>query len=67
MTPETILIPLSEAAALFPVPPCHATLWRWATHGVRGVKLNTLRSGIRLFTTVKSVEDFMSQLADNAR
>lgn len=60
------LLTLPQAAALFPVTPCASTVWRWATKGVRGTILNTVRTGARLYTTVEAVEAFMRELSDKA-
>lgn len=40
------------------------TLWRWATLGVRGVTLETLRLGGRYLTSLAAVERFGRKLAE---
>lgn len=66
--PETEdLMPLAEAARLpllrkggsYTHP---GTLSRWATAGVCGEKLETLRIGARIFTSRQAVERFLSAL-----
>ena len=57
LTDET-LIPLPEAADHFPSNPPHSTLWRWTRNGVRGVKLESIRQGNRIFTSIEAIERF---------
>jgi hypothetical protein len=40
------------------------TLWRWATSGMRGVKLETRRIGRRVVTSMEALERFTAALAD---
>lgn len=45
------------------VPEPHiSTLHRWATHGVRGVRLQTTRVGARFWTTAASLAEFLDAL-----
>jgi len=39
-----------------------ATLWRWAMHGVRGVRLETVRAGGSLCTSIEAIERFFETL-----
>lgn len=39
--------------------PSSATVWRWATKGVRGVRLESLRVGGTLYTTQTWVHEFL--------
>jgi hypothetical protein len=39
-----------------------ATIWRWATSGVRGVKLRTWKVGGRSYTTPFAVREFLAAL-----
>lgn len=58
------LVALTEAACLFPKrngnPLCYRTIYRRATKGWRGVKLQTLRDGHHLFTSREWVEEFQA-------
>ena len=40
------------------------TIWRWATQGVRGVTLETIRLGGRYLTSLAAVERFGHKLAE---
>lgn len=58
------LLPLREAAALFPrrrkgARVNIATLWRWMTTGTRGVVLETVRVGNQNYTTEQAIRDFI--------
>jgi hypothetical protein len=44
-----------------PVSP--ATLWRWASHGLRGVRLETCRVGGTRCTSLEALERFFTALA----
>ncbi len=54
------LLSLKDAAALLP---SHKprTLWKWATSGVGGITLESVRIGRRLFTTREALEHFIEQ------
>jgi len=43
--------------------PDAATVWRWAVHGVRGLKLESVVIGGRRFTTAEAVERFVHALS----
>lgn len=53
------LVPVNQAAGLFPVRPAPATLWRWILRGSRGVRLETLMIGGRRFTSRAAVARFI--------
>jgi len=58
------LMSLNEAAGLFPrrrkgKRPAFSTIWRWATVGVNGARLETVRVGSTLCTTRAAVERFI--------
>jgi len=53
---------LTQAAKLIPGRPHLSTVHRWGQHGVKGVKLETLRAGSRVFTTREAVETFLAEL-----
>lgn len=39
------------------------TLWRWATHGLRGVRLETIKVGGCPYTTRRALRDFFAALS----
>jgi hypothetical protein len=51
-------LPLAEAARLLPKRPNPATLWRWRTKGVRGVRLRTSMIGGRRYVTRAALREF---------
>jgi hypothetical protein len=51
-------LPLAEAARLLPKRPNPATLWRWRTKGVRGVRLKTSMIGGRRYVTRAALREF---------
>src|SRR5436190_235143 len=52
------LIPFSQAARELPGRPHRATLHRWRSRGVRGVKLETCLVGGRRFTSYEAIKRF---------
>ena len=52
------LLTLGQAAGLLPEPPHVATVRRWARRGVRGVCLETVRLGGRLYTSAEAMDRF---------
>lgn len=61
------IILLSAAARRLPClragrPVNPSTLWRWATKGVRGVRLETIRIGATTATSVEALERFIAAL-----
>lgn len=52
---------LSAAAKLLPGRPHISTVWRFAQKGVRGVRLETIVSGGRRFTTHEALERFVGR------
>jgi hypothetical protein len=56
------LRPLSKASAEVPGRPHTSTVVRWARHGVRGVKLESVAIGGRRFTSAEAVARFLSRL-----
>ena len=53
------LIPVRDAAKLFPGGGCcQASLNRYYNHGIKGVLLETVRSGGRVYTTKRAIEEF---------
>ena len=56
------LMSFSAAAKSLPGRPNIATLWRWRTHGVRGVKLETILVGGRRYTSQEALERFSERI-----
>ncbi|NLS96312.1 MAG: DUF1580 domain-containing protein [Planctomycetaceae bacterium] len=50
---------LSEAAKFLPTRPNASTIWRWATKGVRGVRLETVRVGGFHYVSEEALEAFL--------
>ncbi len=42
----------------------NSTMWRWCTRGVRGVKLEYVRLGARIVTSVEAVARFSAKLTE---
>ena len=57
-------VSFAEAARLLPGRPHIATLWRWHSRGVRGVRLETIVIGGRRFTTTESLQRFADRLTN---
>ena len=53
------LLSFSEVGRLLPSKPGPATLWRWHTVGVYGIRLQTVLIGGRRFCSRQSLEDFI--------
>lgn len=62
------LLTLTEAAKTLPrlngKKIATTTLWRWATKGERGIRLENLRIGRRIVTSVEALERFTVALTD---
>lgn len=59
------LVSLAEAAREIPPKPRHvATIWRWRTRGIRGVKLETVQIGQRSFTSRQALTRFLRATQD---
>lgn len=61
-------VPLNDVPAMLPVRPngkrVHiSAVYRWASKGVRGVRLQTVRIAGVLYTTREAVEDFINAAA----
>ena len=64
---ETV-VPFAEAARHLPRlragrPVSPATLWRWSSHGLRGVRLETVRVGGTTCTSTEALSRFFARLA----
>lgn len=61
------VLSLADAAQTVPAPdgkhPATSTLWRWCRRGVRGVRLEYVRIGRRIFTSRESLTRFANRLA----
>jgi hypothetical protein len=57
---DETLVTLAETARIFPGRPHSSTLWRWYTHGVRGVRLETLVVAGRRFCSREAIERFVT-------
>lgn len=62
------IVSLSQAAKLLPFRragrPTHAsTLWRWATNGIRGVRLETIQVGGTRCTSRQALQRFCERLS----
>ena len=55
-------IPLTKVPDFIPGRPNISTCWRWASKGVRGVKLATIIIGGRRYVTLAALEDFLESL-----
>ncbi len=62
------LLTLTEAAKTLPrlngKKIATTTLWRWATQGIRSIRLETRRIGRRVVTSVEALDRFTAALAD---
>ena len=56
------LVSLTDAAKHCPGRPNVTTVWRWRNRGVRGVKLETVLSGGRRFTSLEAIRRFQDRV-----
>ncbi len=56
------LVSLTDAAKRLPGRPNITTVWRWRNRGVRGVKLETVLSGGRRFTSLEAIRRFQDRV-----
>ena len=59
--PSAPRAPPAQARAGRPVSP--ATLWRWSSHGLRGVRLETVRVGGTTCTSTEALSRFFAALS----
>lgn len=61
------IVTFTEAAKICPTlngkRPSTVTIWRWATKGVRGVRLEHVRVGRRMVTTEEAINTFFRDLS----
>lgn len=55
-------VSIPKAAALFPRKPHPTTVWRWVSHGIRGIKLESWMIGGQRCTTPAAIERFLCRL-----
>jgi hypothetical protein len=58
------LVAINQAHQHVPGRPHKSTIFRWALHGVRGQKLDSLIAGGRRFTSIEAIERFCSRLTN---
>lgn len=46
--------------------PCHSVLWRWCCRGQRGIRLEHLRIGGKIFTSEAAISRFLNAVAEQA-
>jgi hypothetical protein len=64
-------VPFAEAARRLPRlrngrPVSPATIWRWASHGVRGVKLEVVKVGGTSCTSLQALRRFFDRIGSSA-
>lgn len=64
---DETLISLSKASQLLPYKPSPATLWRWFTRGVNGVRLETAKIGKRRYTSREALQRFVTATTEAER
>lgn len=57
---------LPEASRSLPGNPHPTTIYRWATRGVSGVRLESLRVGGRFYTSSEAIDRFLGRLDEAA-
>lgn len=64
VSPSETFISLKDAASSFPgnVSVCYETIRRWATDGIRGIRLETIRIGGRRKTTREACQRFIERV-----
>ena len=63
---EPDILSLAEAAKALPGKVAVSTVWRWATTGQRGVRLDSLRIGGRIYTSRRALQSFCEAVSDRA-
>lgn len=62
---QSPFITLSEAAQLLPNPPSTATMYRWSTHGIKGLRLRTYKAGRQRVTTARDMIQFITDQTED--
>lgn len=60
-------ITMSEAAQLLPHPPSMATMRRWSTRGIKGLRLKTFKVGRQRLTTAQEMIRFITGQREDDR
>lgn len=55
---------LTEASDSIPSRPSYCTLMRWKREGLRGIRLETLQVGGRIFTSDQAINRFIARLSN---
>ena len=58
---------VSALVAALPVTPTAATTSRWQSHGIRGIRLKSIRIGGRPFTTRDAFREFIAAIQPEGR
>lgn len=59
------IFPLSRGTARLRTRPSTATLWRWHSKGLRGVRLETVVIGGRRYTSTRVIDRFLVAINQN--
>lgn len=62
VTPNEQRITLKNARRRIPGRPSYETVWRWCRHGRQGVRLEYLRVGRAMYTSVEALERFFQRV-----
>lgn len=57
------LMSLADAAKSLPGSVATSTVWRWCHHGLRGVVLDSIRVGGRVYTTPRALQAFCEMVS----
>ena len=60
------LLTFSQAAKSLPTRPSTATVWRWATRGVRGITLESIMVGGTRYTSAERLQEFCENVTTAA-
>lgn len=56
---DDVLVPISKASNFFQSRPSRQTLERWLRKGINGVKLESVKIGLKRFVTERSIREFL--------
>jgi len=62
LTGETLLT-IGQVCERLPFQPNFTTVWRWCSKGIQGTRLESVRAGRRILTSVEALDRFMTALA----
>jgi hypothetical protein len=60
MLSDEQLLTFSQAIRHFPNRPSATTVWRWAVHGVGGLKLESTKIGGNRYTSLEAIQRFIA-------